>query len=115
MGNGSALMAFGTTCADLPTTDNAISTTLIGGLDCYLCELDKGYDVKFGSYLGSSGDEGVNCMDYFDGIIALSGTQDGTFGATEGAYDTTKQGQGWYLAQMLRSNPRILSWVYTLP
>jgi Ca2+-binding RTX toxin-like protein len=98
----------GTASADFPTTPGAFDTTFNGATDAFATVLDAtGSAFRYSTFLGGSGDESVF---YEVPMLAVDGagnpslaglTHSADFPITPGAFDTTDDGDGQFVARLI--------------
>ncbi|WP_168564012.1 tandem-95 repeat protein [Crateriforma spongiae] len=77
-----------TDSADLTTTPDAASATLIGSRSVYLARMTTSGDLEYGSYVGTRTDDGVDIAATPDGSTYLFGKAGDGYPVTDGAYRT---------------------------
>ncbi len=76
--------------SDFPVSSGAHQTTLNGGSDGYLLNMDLGGTLNWATYIGGDGDESINDLDVDGGQIVIGGNTGSINGlASAGAYDPT--------------------------
>jgi hypothetical protein len=94
---GDVFVTGGTNSANFPTTSGAFQTTLAGGGDVYVTELNSvGSALVYSTYLGgSAGEESISMTLNSAGNAFVVGTTDSSnFPTTSGALQTTYGGNG---------------------
>ena len=92
---GNVFVACMTSSFDFPTTEGAVSTTLMGGRDIFVSKLDPTLSTLLAStFVGGSGDEEMPriAVDSDGDVYLLAGTRSADAPTTPGAWDRTLSG-----------------------
>ena len=77
-----------TDSSDFPVTADALQDTIAGSADGFLIQLEPGFEMIYGTYLGGSGEESITdlAVDKKGGIVVCGYTASDDFPVTEGAF-----------------------------
>ncbi len=94
-GNGTVIVAGGTSSTNFPTTSGAYDSINNGGDDCFITRLNsEGTGLIYSTYLGGTSNEGVDGLvcDSGGSVIITGATSSNDFPVTASAIQTTNRG-----------------------
>lgn len=83
-----------TMSSDFPATPGAYQTQYGGDGDCFIIKINASNDLVWATYLGGSGIDIIEKIQFYNGIIYFAGSTNSTSGiTTEGAFSETLNGE----------------------